>query len=447
VRSEEAVEDMEGFPGTSLPHTGHPGMDIPGMNLPGMHLPGMHLPSYCVSDSSSAYSEGELQVVEGYKYICDGVLVSIIGLIGVLGNLCAVLVLARPKLRDCFHQLLIALAFFDTLYIICGGINYTFRAFEEDVPFESKSAYKVTYPHLILPFLNVGLCGTIFMTVAISIERFLGICHPLHYPPHTRKSWFYIVPVSLVSVLVNLPKFLEAEIYWENDINAIEILRGENVTVSDIPRYIPNYRPTELRMDETYIEIYLMYFRIFFIAAIPLLLIVLLNLRILYDIGTSKVHRFGSSRRRRREVNLFIILLCIVVTFICCHTPRIIADIWEFSYNHDRMICSTIKKIHPRVTFISPFWILCLSHVSHAMGILNSSINFIIYSFVGHTFRSEFLLLLRCGRRSQPWATQSSYMSTVQTSQAPGAEARPRPGAEARPATDLEEKQIMLEIT
>lgn len=91
-----------------------------------------------------------------------------------LGNICAVLVLVRPKLKDCFHQviidggfltfqhnsihvttsvfasvfmfsetrfrrlkkfratdlsfqLLIALAFFDTLYIICGGINYTFR--------------------------------------------------------------------------------------------------------------------------------------------------------------------------------------------------------------------------------------------------------------------------------------------------------------------------------
>ena len=90
------------------------------------------------------------------------------------GNICAVLVLVRPKLKDCFHQviidggfltfqhnsihvttsvfasvfmfseirfrrlkkfrarylsfqLLIALAFFDTLYIICGGINYTFR--------------------------------------------------------------------------------------------------------------------------------------------------------------------------------------------------------------------------------------------------------------------------------------------------------------------------------
>ena len=34
------------------------------------------------------------------------------------------------------------------------------------------------------------------------------------------------------------------------------------------------------------------YFRIFFIAVIPLLLIILLNLRILYDIGTSKIQRW-----------------------------------------------------------------------------------------------------------------------------------------------------------
>ena len=85
------------------------------------------------------------------------------------------------------------------------------------------------------------------------------------------------------------------------------------------------------------------YFRIFFIAVIPLFLIIILNGWILYDIVTSKrrreVHRFdrplevnrglyvmffrfGSKRKWRRELNLFIILLCIVVTFICCHTPR-----------------------------------------------------------------------------------------------------------------------------
>ena len=37
---------------------------------------------------------------------------------------------ARPKLRDVFHQLLFALACFDMTFIVCGGVNYTFRAFK-----------------------------------------------------------------------------------------------------------------------------------------------------------------------------------------------------------------------------------------------------------------------------------------------------------------------------
>ena len=57
----------------------------------------------------------------------DGLLVSVVGIIGFVGNSLALLVLSRPSLRDVFHQLLFALACFDILYIVCGGVNYTFK--------------------------------------------------------------------------------------------------------------------------------------------------------------------------------------------------------------------------------------------------------------------------------------------------------------------------------
>merc|ERR550519_944749 len=128
---------------------------------------------------------------------------------------------------------------------------------------------------------------------------------------------------------------------------------------------------------------YIMYFRMFITAIIPLILLIFLNLRILFDIGTTKVQRFGSRCKWRSELNLFIILLCIVITFLCCHTPRILIDMWEFSNLNNIVMCIELKKINPHENFIPPIWISCLSHVSRTMNILNSSVNFIIYSFVG----------------------------------------------------------------
>ena len=135
------------------------------------------------------------------------------------GNLFSIFVLSKPKLQDCFHQLLIALACFDTTYIIIGGINYTFKAFEA-----SSDAYNISFPFIIYPITNISLCGTIFMTVAISIERFLGICYPLHLPPQNRKSWYYILPVLIFTLAINIPKFLEGEINWIDESPNIKLL-------------------------------------------------------------------------------------------------------------------------------------------------------------------------------------------------------------------------------
>ena len=49
------------------------------------------------------------KLVETFKYVCDGILVSLVGLVGVIGNLTSLFVLSRPKLRDAFHNLLFAL--------------------------------------------------------------------------------------------------------------------------------------------------------------------------------------------------------------------------------------------------------------------------------------------------------------------------------------------------
>ena len=75
------------------------------------------------------------------------------------------------------------------------------------------------------------------MKVAISLERYLGLCHPM-LPLHTRKAWFYVLPVVAMSFALNAPKFLEIQLKFDN----------VNGTI------YPTYKSTELRFDEAYIR-------------------------------------------------------------------------------------------------------------------------------------------------------------------------------------------------
>ena len=322
------------------------------------------------------------KTVVNFKYYCDGLLISVVGSLGLIGNLIAVIVLARPKLRDCFHQLLLALAIFDILYITFGGLKYTFKAFEAN-----NEAFTLALP-IIFPFTNITMNATIFMTMAISIERFLGICYPLHLPPHNRKSWFYILPVLLLSFVLNIPKFLEGKIHWydedelnhtDEDFNHYELNRTEmedyvydedgSVIVSAWDPARPAYLPTELRKDSNYIKFYRTYFRILSTAVIPFLALIFINLRIIVDLSHVKPKRFGSHRKLWKEMNMFLVLLCIVVTFICCHVPRVVIDIWEFSHVESIVQCNELMREGlSDQPFLPPKWIECLNHISHFTG-------------------------------------------------------------------------------
>ena len=94
--------------------------------------------------------------------------------------------------------------------------------------------------------------------------------------------------------------------------------------------------------------------------------------------------RFGSARRQRKEINLSLVLLCIVLVFFCCHACRIIIDIYEFINMQKVEDCRLQKK-----GWNPPYLWEALYPISNVFKILNSSLNFFVYCLVGHTFRRE----------------------------------------------------------
>ena len=77
-------------------------------------------------------------------------------------------------------------------------------------------------PKVIYPLNNMTFCCSIYLTVMLAWERYLAVCHPNHYRTvntvqagYSRIVLIHVLPVILFSVVFNIPKFLETELFYE----------------------------------------------------------------------------------------------------------------------------------------------------------------------------------------------------------------------------------------
>ena len=256
--------------------------------------------------------------------------------------------------RYIFYQLLIVMAFFDTLFIASFSVymgNYSMAC-------TAKYIEKVYLQLLAFPFLNVGLYGSIYTTIMISIERYIGICHPFHH--NNRKIWMYIVPILLIQFSYNLPLFFEYEF---------------TVTNGTI---ISTRRPWADK-SEVYFNFWI---RLTIEDFLPIFMIVSLNIPICRRINvklTTLEDGVIEVQRHRNEATKT--LKWIVGIFLFTRIMDIV-DGMLFQAG------SGEEEFRQKWFFLVP--------IKDLMILGNSSINFVIYFLVGTKFRSEFRNLLNC---------------------------------------------------
>ena len=82
------------------------------------------------------------------------------------------------------------------MFIGPGILIYIFKAFKLEYEWHTH-----LFPYLLYPCSEIALCSSIYMTVAIAIERFIGLCRPfrrLSTRPCPAKA--YIFPVLIFSI-------------------------------------------------------------------------------------------------------------------------------------------------------------------------------------------------------------------------------------------------------
>ena len=336
------------------------------------------------------------------KFWLSDLLFPIVCSLGVFGNLVAILVLRCPEMKSTFHQSLLTLAVCDVLFL---GITLCDHFVDVSAPI-----YVLLFPYVWNPLKNILMSWETFLIMSIATERFFAICRPLCYRCHKLSHssrvhlMTYVLPSILVSIALNIPKFLETQFVTRNVTDA------KNVTT-----LVTDYDVTDLRLDQDYIFYYTNWTRLLGTGVIPFVYLATMNITICIQIKNREsfpeqpqtdqcsdicIHRHSaqktisnvdrntstSSQKHgvKKPKNSVLTLSIIVIMYLMCNTPRLSLNMAE------NILSDKLYEVDSCDCSLAPSWFFILIRISHLFLVINSSANFLIYFSVCKRFKTVF---------------------------------------------------------
>ena len=249
-------------------------------------------------------------------------------------NLGAILTLLRTEMKSTFQQTLITLAVVDILFVITLIIEV--HRFDLDL---SNQVFILFFPYFWNPLKNILMTFETFLMMSITTERYLAVRNPLAYRlglvrySSSLHLAVYILPALLLSVILNIPKFLETELV------TIDMVDDSGASI-----HIIDYNITDLRKDPDYIFYYINWTRFPATGFLPFAFLFFFNFLLARQIWVKKSElreqENGDGMRLRKsseEVgaecttqasNSSVILLVVIVNvYLACNIPRRVVTI------------------------------------------------------------------------------------------------------------------------
>ena len=154
------------------------------------------------------------------SWLFETVLQTIIGIGGIIANTIAIPILCSKEMSSIFNRLLVLLAIYDNFYIICSLFRVMKININNGDVAQHNDFHEYVFAYGVHQLHSFVLCGSIFMTVALSLERYRAVWRPVEYHnqcigvnPWKRALVSYLFPVMVFSTLFNIPKFFEIEVF------------------------------------------------------------------------------------------------------------------------------------------------------------------------------------------------------------------------------------------
>jgi hypothetical protein len=132
---------------------------------------------------------------------------------------------------------------------------------------------------------------------------------------------------------------------------------------------------TDIGKNQTFRHIYFIYMHIIVMLLVPFIVLAVLNSLLIRAVKQSERVTGRVPTKQKRENNLTVMLIAIVVVFLACQVPSIV----------DNICAATLDK---KVINSAPF--VRLTCISSLMVIINSATNFYLYCVFGCKFRRVF---------------------------------------------------------
>ncbi|XP_015124101.1 probable G-protein coupled receptor B0563.6 [Diachasma alloeum] len=364
----------------------------------------------------------ELEILEdprtaSLKRVCYGIVLPAICCLGIIGNILNLVVLTRRNMRGTAYIYMrgySAAALLAILFCIPFALRVLIHKETGRWNNWSQAFY---HAHLELFLGNACLGVGVMMLLALTVERYVSVCHPGQHtrplcgPPHLTVS---LIP--LATFLVYLPS----------------VFRGEVTTclVSSGGPLIYQKRDNLSFMHSVFYQIYKIVLEVVFKVA-PTILLAGFNLRIMI------VYRRSCERRRRmtlsrtvssgdedprtfaEERRLVLLLSSTSILFLVCVSPMVILNVTLSESN---------LSLYPYQVFRA---------LANLLEIINYSITFYIYCLFSEDFRNTLIRTLqwpwgKSGRNSRRMPMKRSPIPRPTTTTTPPTTAAATPGHVAR---------------
>lgn len=289
----------------------------------------------------------------------------IVCLFGLVGNTLILSVLTKKSFASSTDIYLGALALSDMAKLLNDFLYFVTCLLMETNPSAGNKAYAFLYPYAHFVF-NASVCVSSWLTVSVSVERYILVCHPTKSKTMTSVarskaiSLAVIVGMSLVA-LPSALRYRTVEVVRQSrDDRTMMVTGGSNVTSLDVEL-------TALFKNETFSRAY-NWLQSLLRSIIPLGILIITSCFITNALWKTRANKKMASRNR-----ITLMLTIVVLFFIVCILPDAVMSALYLGYTES-----------------DSFLVRGIREITDTLLAVNAAVNFLLYVLFNRRFKTSF---------------------------------------------------------